>query len=89
MGANIKVYEDVNGTACDKYTVLIGSRGSEDVFTMSENSDQPNGVNMYAGQVGDTFPTDFMQDQERVNLKSLPKGVLVSIIGRMRGYEIF
>jgi hypothetical protein len=49
------VYEvyDNGGKTCDRYTVIFDN---DDVYFMSENANQPNGVCLYAGEAGDFEP---------------------------------
>ena len=60
-----------------RYTIVIGSS----VFTMSHNADQPNGVNLYAGELA--FRQKHYMGLKELVLGELPKGVLIAIIHRL------
>jgi hypothetical protein len=81
-GKEVHIWDN-GGETADRYTVQIG----EDVFTMSENSNAPNGVNMYSGDISELPGVGTTEGEKKINLKSLPPEVQKSIDGRARDEE--
>jgi hypothetical protein len=75
----ISVYDN-GGKTADRYTVIIGN----DVYSMSDNATAPNGVNMYAGEIGTDVHPDFIKRMKKVKVNSLPQSVQKAITQRMK-----
>ena len=75
----IEIYDN-GGKTADRYTVVID--GS--VYTMSENAMQPNGVNMYAGEVSEGSWL-FNGAEEIISFDQLPDEVKRAIEMRKQG----
>lgn len=75
----VVVYDNL-GATIDRYTIMNMRTG--EVFHMSENALSPQGVNMFAGLVGQDI--DHPQDDEgqRIELEELPEEVLKAITRR-------
>jgi hypothetical protein len=68
---NIKAYRN----RYSNYLVII----DQSVFEMSSNANQPNGVNIYLGEVND-LKLDDCNESNAVMIGDLPKGTLLGII---------
>lgn len=77
---SIRVFDN-GGITADRYTVTIGTS----VYTMSENSNMPNGVNMYLGELGQDYTlTGISKGTRERGIYELPQPVLYSIIQRLQ-----
>ncbi len=75
---NIKVFEEPpqSNNVIDKYTVIINN----DVFTMSENPNSPQGSNQYFGNIN-AFSLDYFDNKRE--LDSIPIEIVKAIINRL------
>ena len=78
IGNNIKVYEEPPqlNNIFDKYTIIIG----EEVFTMSENPNSPQGFNQYWGNIKEFSKEHFKNKKE---LSKIPIEIVKAIINRI------
>ena len=74
----IKAYDSGPDTI-DRYTIMTEDG---ECIGMSENANSPQGFNMYIGN----FHTDRSGLGEEIELRELPKEVLVAIIDRLEEY---
>jgi hypothetical protein len=70
----ITVYDN-GGKTADRYSVIIG----KDVYSMSDNATSPNGVNMYAGEIGADVHPSFLKSMKQVKVQTLPQAVQKAI----------
>jgi hypothetical protein len=64
----------------DKYTVVGPDKS---IFGMSDNADQPNGVNMYIGQLGDKIKT-VKKMGKRLKTNEIPIPIATAIMKRYK-----
>jgi hypothetical protein len=72
----LEVYE-IEGDFADRWVVYIGN----DCYTMSDNANMPNGVNMYAGSTADLFRG--MIEGRPTILCDLPEGTRLAIVEQL------
>jgi hypothetical protein len=75
----IRVF-DSGGDFIDRYTVTI----NDDVYTMSDNADQPNGFNQYAGSIFDLNEPQKREKPDELERDKWPDGVTRAIEARLK-----
>ena len=70
----IKCYQEKTN---NNYIITFGNS----VFEMSDNANQPNGLNMYCGE---DLQLKCPDDMKELQLGDLPKGTLIGIIHRLK-----
>lgn len=76
----VLVYDN-GGETFDRYTIVDMNTG--EVYSMSENATSPDGINQYAGTIGQEL--DHPQDHagKKIEIDELPLEVMHAIIERL------